>query len=190
MGRGKSSVMVTVKSPRPLNSAGAENERAGWMPIECKAMSRRPWAVRRTVVEKEGRDALARPRQFNESPWSDAVVDVFIPLVPQSAIGKHGCLTGPQRRDGRVSPEAQPPEAIGDFECERGHRAIHHEESTHEGILRPPAVCGRAEAWIAPGAGPDVRQRVDLGVGVCLLVRDERAIGRVGSVDTGFPSGL
>ena len=57
-------------------------------------------------------------------------------------------------------------------------------------ILRSAAVGRRAEARIAPGAGPDVGQRIDLGVGVRFLVADQRGVRRVRCVDAVFPTGL
>ena len=47
----------------------------------------------------------------------------------------------------------------------------------------------RAEPRVAPGAGP-LGRRVDLGVGVRLLVGDERAIRRAAAVDAGLPARL
>jgi hypothetical protein len=49
---------------------------------------------------------------------------------------------------------------------------------------------GIDRARVAPCAGPHVRQRIDLGVGVRFLVGDERAIRRVRRIGARFPANL
>ena len=121
--------------------------------------------------------------------WPEAVVEVLVPLGTEDARRQRVDLAGGERCDGGVAPEAH-------LAVARRHQhgvvavAVHREDGAVDRVLGTAAVRGRAEARVTPRAGPHVGQRIDLGVGVRLLVADQRAVRRAGAVDAVLPARL
>ena len=172
--------MHVVESPRPLHRAGAEHERRvralrihSVLPVEDQRVRRGPGADVRAVVRQSLRNVDRRRRQMDEAARPEAVVQVFVPFVPERVRCERG---GGSRREGaerRVAPESQRAEFRRD--ADRVRAAVDRPDRAGECVFRAAAIGGRAEARIAPRAGP-FRRRVDLGVVERFLVADECAI--------------
>src|SRR5262249_28520988 len=186
---GSAVVVIAVQPPGPTDRARPEDEGAAGGAVERQAV-RRPTGFERVAVLPQTPRGVGRGgRQGEEASWPGAIINVLVPLVTQRAVGQRSRLIGGQRGHARVAPEAQMGVEAGD---RNGPRlvAVDGEEGAGQTVLGPAAVGRRAEARVAPVAGPDVRQRVGLGVVERFLVADQRAIGRAGAVDAVLPARL
>ena len=128
----------------------------------------------RAVVDQHG-GVGDRGRGEPERPaGARAVVGVGVPLVAERVGAERRRRARGLRGHVRVAPEAHLAVGGGHADRRRGP-VVDHEELSGQRVLRAVAVGRRAEARVAPGAGPRAR-RVDLGVGVRLLVGDERPV--------------
>ena len=153
--------------PAPKTSASA-------VAVLGQVMGGRAWRVVRAVVLEPLDPVHGGARVAEQARWPGAVVEILVPLVPDRVGGQGRRLTGLLRRR-RWSP------ARG-ASCHRppAPRSRPCRELTMK-MFPVRAFSGSAPSGltgprVAPSAGPDVRLRIDLGVGVGLLVRDERAV--------------
>ena len=153
-----------------------------------EAMGRGARTVARSEIEDPLRRRERRGREPHQARRTHAVVEVLVPLVADRLVGQRRRLADAEGRDGGAAPEAHL--AVGRRHRHRVAAAVDGEDRPGQRVLRPAAVGRRAEARIAPGAGPHARQRIDLGVGVRLLVRHQRAVRRRRAVDAGLPARL
>ena len=172
--------MHVVESPRPLHGAGAEHERRvralrihGVLPVQRERMRRGPGCDVRAVVGDLLCHVDGRRRQMDETTRPRAVVEVLVPFVAQR-VGRQGRRgAGRHRGERRVAPEAQRAHFCGNLDREGA--AVDRPDRAGQAVLWTSAIGRRAEARVAPRAGP-FRRRVDLGVVERFLVADECAI--------------
>ena len=180
--------MVAVQSPRPLNGAGAEHQRAAAVFVQRQRMRRRPRAEGRTIVHQDGRAIDGRSRQADQAGGTKVVVDILVPLVAQRSERQRGLTPRREIRDAGVAPE--PHLAVFRRHLDgRGCPVVDREQGSGQRVFRSSAVLGRAVARIAPGTGPHVGQRIGIvGEVVRFLVADQRAVRRSRSVDAVLPT--
>ena len=147
-------VVRGVEAPRPLHRAGAEHERAAGVPVQRQLVGGGARSDRSSR-------SPAAPARWSPS-WSTggsgrpagAVVEVVVPLVAQRAVGQRRPSCPAARvatlvlRQKRILPSA-----AGTVDRGRG-AVVDHEDRAGQRVLRAAAVGRRAEARIAPGAGP------------------------------------
>ena len=115
--------------------------------------------------------------QVDQAGRAEAVVGVLVPLVAERPAARASRW---RRRPGVATVVFRQnrilPSAAGTWMASVRAR-VDREDRAGQRVLRPAAVAGRAEARVAPGAGPGRRVgRVDHGVGVRLLVGDQRPV--------------
>nr|WP_281720724.1 hypothetical protein [Nitrosomonas nitrosa] len=95
-----------------------------------------------------------------------------------------------ERRDVGIAPKAHP--AVRLVDSHRAYKAACDSgPGTHQCIFRASAIGRRAEARVAPGAGPGWGIfRIDDGIGMRFLVANERAIRDTCTINTALPSCL
>ena len=146
-------IVSRVEAPRPLHRAGAEHAGRRWRAVQRQVVRRGAGAVGRAVVEQNRRTRYDGRRQPDQSRRTEAVVEILVPLVAERAVGQRRDCSGASVGDARVAPEAQL--AVGRGHGDRRRRAgVDGEDRAGQRVLRPAAVGGRAEARIAPRAGP------------------------------------
>ena len=126
--------------------------------------------------------------EAKEAWRTEPVVEVLVPLVSEQPLEEHRALARLEPRDVGVAPETKP-RVLGRDDDRIVAPCIHGEDGARQRVLRlrPLGVEG---ARVPPGARPHVRHRVDLGVGVGLLVGDEGAVRLLASVDAELEAGL
>ena len=130
-----------------------------------------------------------RRGHLNRPSRPGAVVEIFVPLVPQRVDGERQRLIGREGGDSRVAPEAQG--GVHPGHVDRRGAAIDGEQLSGQGVFGAAAVGRRAEPQVSPCPRPrrGIR-RVEHAVGVSFFVGDERPVWRGRAVDARFPSRL
>src|SRR5262249_29634757 len=193
VGRGRTYVghyvVVDVEPPRPLHGASAEDQGAAGGSIQRQPVRRSALDVGAAVVDQVLRHRERSGGQVDQAGGAEAVVEVFVPLVADRLVTQGDGVAARQPGHWGIAPEAEPCE--GRRQRVRCRAPIDGEDGTAQLVFGPAAVCGRAEARVAPAARPRRRvgRIVDLVV-QCLLVGDQRAVRRAGTVDAVLPAGL
>src|SRR5215470_6860705 len=159
------------------------------MAIQRETVGGAPYPVYRAKIHNEPRHIHRIGREADQPAWAKSVAQVLIPLVTDGFRPYDGDLIGRLICDCGITPETKLPQRFRDLDVVL-LTAIHGKNRTDHLILRSSPIGGRAKPRIAPGPGPGVRQRVDLGVGVCLLVADQSPIRGFRSVDAILPASL
>src|SRR5262249_53307514 len=152
-------------------------------------MSSAPDPVYRAVIHNEPRHAHRIGRQADQPARAESVAQVFIPFVTDGFRPYGGGLTGRLVCDCGVTPETKLPQRFRDLDLVL-LTAVHSKNRTDHRILRFSPVSGRTEPLIAPLLGPRVREWVDLGVGIGLLITYQSPIRGFRSIDAVLPASL
>ena len=187
-GRLAAAIVHAVEPPGVLDGAGPEDQRAAGVPVQGHRVVRSPRRVSRAEILELVDSGHGGIGQTDQPGGPEAVVEVLVPLVAERAVRQHAFGSRRQIGERRVAPEAQAPRIRG--HPDRRGAGIDREDGPGQRVFGPPAVSRRTEARVAPRAGPHVRQRIDFGVGVRLLVGDERAIGCAAGRDAVLPARL
>src|SRR5262249_53351837 len=140
-----------------------------------------------TEVLKVATFAQRVGREADQPARAETVVQIFIPLVTDCAGADGGDLTRRLGRDRRIAPEAELAHRFWRLDRVK-RRTVHSKDCAYHRVFRASAVGGRAESRIAPRAGPNIRQRVDLGVRVSFLVAHQSPELGSRSVDAVLPA--
>src|SRR6267142_3229542 len=127
---------------------------------------------------------------MHQTDRSRAIVQLLVPFVAERADWQRRRRARCQRGDVGVAPEAHL--AIG-FRHGDGvvPLSIDHEDRPRESILWSPSIRWGTKAWIAPRSSPCRGiTRIDDGIGVRLLITDQRSVRRVRPINAGHPTRL
>ncbi len=160
--------------PGPLNRTGPEHQCPAWRAVEREVMGRGTrFGDVAAIVDERLQAAHGRFGELELAGWPKAVFNGLVPLVAQraGARGEHQRLTGHQRGDRCVAPQAELAVAVG--HCQVGGAGVDQEVLPGQRAFGLAAVGWRAEARVAPAARPGRRVfGVDGGIEVGLLVGD------------------
>src|SRR4030095_2390206 len=85
-GNGRRVVVEVVKPPRVLYTTGSEHERAALHAIEGQVVRGRAGVVHRAVVLDVRNAVDDGLRQVDDPRAAEAVVEIFVPFVPEDAV--------------------------------------------------------------------------------------------------------
>ncbi len=193
IGHGGLSIVGAVQAEGPLHRAGREDQSPAISPVKGQAVRRGRRSEVVTVILDPLGDILGRGGELNKAGRPRPVVKVLVPLVAEGAIGQGRGLPRLERCDTGIPPESQ--QGVGCRDLNGGSEIaacplVDGKDGAGQVVFRPTAVRRWAEPRVAPAPRPDVRQRVDLGVGMRFFIAHEGAIRSAGAVDARLPAGL
>ena len=167
-----------------MHGAGSEDEGAARVAVEREVVGGGAGVVHRAAVLHVRHVVDGGLGEAKEAWRAEPVVEVLVPLVSEQPIEEHRALARLEPRDVGIAPEAELRE-FGRDDDRIVAPGIHGEDGARQRVLRlrPLGVEG---ARVPPGTRPHVGHRVDLGVGVGLLVGDHGAVRLLASVDAGL----
>ena len=144
--------VVVVQSPRPLDAAGAEHQRAAGRAVQGQVVGAGAGRVVAAVVLKVAARVLGRGRQEDHARRAGSRCPGHRPTRSRGSRSRAWWWRRSQAGHRGVPPEpqlAEPPSAIMSRRA-----AVEREDRAGQRVLRTAAVGGWAEPRIAPGAGP------------------------------------